>query len=68
MSQVEWEINNPSESSVPRKVSEMDEWNVTGACAVPWDEVVRQREKYFRGIKFRSIAELLKDGEKAGIV
>ena len=46
----------------------MDEWNVTGASAVPWDEVVRQREKYFRGIKFRSIIELLNDREKAGIV
>ncbi|KAL1959572.1 hypothetical protein VTO42DRAFT_1607 [Malbranchea cinnamomea] len=66
--QIEEELNNPTNSSVPRKVSEMDEWNVTGASAVPWNEVLRQRQKYFQGIKFRSIAELLKDGETLTIV
>ncbi|KAL0062103.1 hypothetical protein AAF712_011030 [Marasmius tenuissimus] len=42
----------------------MDEWNVTGASAVPWDIVMRQRERYFDGIGFRSIQQLMKDAEK----
>ncbi|KAF5368884.1 hypothetical protein D9758_003100 [Tetrapyrgos nigripes] len=41
----------------------MDEWNITGASAVPWDIVVAQREKYFEGIKFRSIRELMEDAD-----
>jgi len=48
-------------------VTEMDEWNVTGASALPWNEVERQRERNFHGIKFRNIRELLEDGEKEGM-
>ncbi|KAK7034502.1 hypothetical protein VNI00_012349 [Paramarasmius palmivorus] len=39
----------------------MDEWNVTGASAVPQDVALKQREKFFKGIKFRSIQELMED-------
>ncbi|KAL0578228.1 hypothetical protein V5O48_003765 [Marasmius crinis-equi] len=46
----------------------MDEWNVTGASAVPWDIVVRQRSQYFDGIEFRSIQQLMKDAEVASHV
>lgn len=42
----------------------MDEWNITGASAVPWDLVLEQREKYFCGIKFRTVQELMEDAEK----
>ena len=48
-------------------MTEMDEWNVTGASALPWNEVERQREQNFRGIKFGNIRELLEDGEKEGM-
>lgn len=41
----------------------MDEWNVTGASAVPWELVLEQREKYFKGIRFRTVDEILKDAE-----
>ncbi|TPX19196.1 hypothetical protein DIZ76_016982 [Coccidioides immitis] len=40
----------------------MDEWNITGASAVPMDMVMRQREKFFSGLKFRGIEDLLEDG------
>lgn len=46
----------------------MDEWNVTGASAVPWEEVARQREGYFKGIKFRSIEDLLEDSKTVDVV
>ena len=46
----------------------MDEWNVTGASAVPWEDVARQREKYFKGIQFRSIEELLEDAKTMDVV
>lgn len=49
-------------------VAYMDEWNVTGASAVPWEVVERQREKYFKGIKFRGIGELLEDSKTMDVV
>lgn len=49
-------------------VAYMDEWNVTGASAVPWGEVERQREKFFKGVKFRSIEELLEDSKTMDVV
>ncbi|PGH15275.1 hypothetical protein AJ80_05628 [Polytolypa hystricis UAMH7299] len=69
VAEIEQEIKDrQSDTSGLLKVSEMDEWNVAGASAVPWSEVERQREKFFKGIKFRAIRELLEDGEKVGIV
>ncbi|KAK7463121.1 hypothetical protein VKT23_007706 [Stygiomarasmius scandens] len=47
----------------------MDEWNVTGASAVPLEVALEQRNKYFEGIKFRSIQELMEDAaDKPGMV
>jgi swainsonine biosynthesis oxidoreductase SwnR len=46
----------------------MDEWNVTGAACVPWDIVLRQRERYFKGLRFREIEELLEDAERMELV
>lgn len=46
----------------------MDEWNYSGASAVPWDRVVAQREKYFLGVKFRTVEELLEDGKVVDII
>ena len=47
----------------------MDEWNVTGASAVPLEVALKQRNKYFEGIKFRSIRELMEDAaDKPGMV
>lgn len=40
----------------------MDEWNVTGVSAPPMEIVLRQREKFFQGVRFRGIKEVLRDG------
>lgn len=44
-----------------RAVAYMDEWNVVGASAVPMDRVLEQRERFFSGVKFRELRELLED-------
>lgn len=46
----------------------MDEWNITGASAVPWEKVLAQRRKYFEGIRFRTVEEVLQDADIMGIV
>jgi len=42
----------------------MDEWNYSGASAVPWDRVLEAREKYFPGIRFRGIEEFIRDADR----
>eukprot|EP01112_Ceratiomyxa_fruticulosa_P020621 TRINITY_DN7080_c1_g1_i1.p1 TRINITY_DN7080_c1_g1~~TRINITY_DN7080_c1_g1_i1.p1 ORF type:complete len:314 (-),score=61.38 TRINITY_DN7080_c1_g1_i1:26-967(-) len=44
----------------------MDEWNYTGASAVPQHIVELQRKKYFKDIHFRKIEDLLSDAVKYG--
>ncbi|KAI5898200.1 NAD(P)-binding protein [Schizophyllum commune H4-8] len=44
----------------------MDEWNYTGASALPWDKVESQRRRFFRDIKFRTVRELLEDAHADG--
>ena len=46
----------------------MDEWNYSGASAVPLDKVLDQRSRFFNGVHFRTIEELLNDAEKLEIV
>ena len=46
----------------------MDEWNVLGASALPSAKVTEQREKYFKGVKFRTVKELLEDAKSMEIV
>ncbi len=41
----------------------MDLWNETGAACVPFDIVQAQRKKYFQGVHFRSIQELVRDAK-----
>lgn len=43
----------------------MDEWNYSGASSPPLDKVLEQRTRYFSGLKFRTIRELMEEGEKA---
>ncbi|KAL1740770.1 hypothetical protein HDZ31DRAFT_46842, partial [Schizophyllum fasciatum] len=44
----------------------MDEWNYTGASALPWDKVEAQRQKFFAGVKFRTVRELLEEAHASG--
>jgi len=46
----------------------IDEWNTTGASAVPVEKALEQRETYFKGIKFRDINELLEDAKHMEVV
>jgi hypothetical protein len=41
----------------------MDLWNALGAAGLPEKEVIIQKEKYFIGIHFRGIEELIHDAE-----
>lgn len=44
----------------------MDEWSLIGATAVPRDEALQAREKYFKDVHFRNIEEVLRDGKELG--
>ena len=46
----------------------MDEWSYLGGTAVPHEEALQQRQKYFEGIKFRTIDDILADGKGGGIL
>lgn len=46
----------------------MDEWNYSGASSLPYDTVVDQRKRFFEGIHFRGIKELLNDSKVKDIV
>lgn len=50
------------------RIAVMDEWNVTGAAAVPMEKVRKQRESHFKGIRFRDIEQLLEDAKVMQIV
>lgn len=43
----------------------MDEWNVTGASAPPIVKVQEQQERFFHGIHFRGIEEVLVDAGRS---
>jgi swainsonine biosynthesis oxidoreductase SwnR len=57
-------FDNPGQ----RMATEMDAWNISGASVVPWAVVEKQRKTYFEGVKFRTIRELLEEGERQDIV
>lgn len=47
----------------------MDLWNANGASGIPEDKKIQQREKYFQGIKFRTVENLIEEGKiKKGIL
>lgn len=63
----------PSDEETQRRIDhaygrDMDEWIVTGATACPKDKTLRQREKYFSGIKFSTLEELLQRAEKVEFI
>lgn len=41
----------------------IDEWSLVGATAVPLEEALHHREKYFAEVKLRDIDELLRSSE-----
>ncbi|RTE84526.1 hypothetical protein BHE90_000919 [Fusarium euwallaceae] len=46
----------------------IDEWSGFGGTAVPREEALRQREKYFKDVHFRTIEELLLDSRTMQII
>jgi hypothetical protein len=46
----------------------MDLWNATGAAGLPKHKVKEQREKFFQGIHFTNIRELIKKANNSEIV
>ena len=40
----------------------MDLWNANGAAGLPDDKVKAHREKYFRGLSFMSVREIVEKG------
>ncbi|KAI8274850.1 hypothetical protein K4K60_009200 [Colletotrichum sp. SAR11_57] len=46
----------------------IDEWSQAGATAVPLEEALHQRERYFGEVKFRDINELLRSSERMQII
>ncbi|KAI8265715.1 hypothetical protein K4K58_010979 [Colletotrichum sp. SAR11_239] len=46
----------------------IDEWSLAGATAVPLEEALHQRKRYFGEVKFRDINELLHSSEHMQII
>ncbi|KAJ4327712.1 hypothetical protein N0V84_001819 [Fusarium piperis] len=46
----------------------IDEWSGFGGTAVPREEALRQRDKYFKDVHFRTIEELLHDSKTMQII
>lgn len=46
----------------------MDEWNFSGATALPRDIVQRQKEALFKGIHFSTVEELMEIAKREGHV
>ncbi|KAF4975560.1 hypothetical protein FZEAL_7675 [Fusarium zealandicum] len=46
----------------------IDEWSLTGATAVPHQEALQQRDKYFKDVHFRNIDDLLQDSKSMEII
>ncbi|KAF7542179.1 hypothetical protein G7Z17_g11814 [Cylindrodendrum hubeiense] len=46
----------------------IDEWSLSGATAVPYEEAFQQRAKYFKDVHFRTISNLLRDSEHMKII
>ncbi|TRM66250.1 hypothetical protein BD626DRAFT_487180 [Schizophyllum amplum] len=44
----------------------MDEWNYTGASALPWPKVEAQRRTLFPDVQFRTVRQLLEDAHANG--
>ncbi|KAL9130664.1 MAG: hypothetical protein Q9217_001191 [Psora testacea] len=49
--------------SAESELAQVEELMVKGCMSCPKEKTLRQRKKYFAGIKFRSLEELLKDAE-----
>ncbi|KAH7145567.1 hypothetical protein B0J13DRAFT_443352, partial [Dactylonectria estremocensis] len=46
----------------------MEEWSILGGSALPMEEAIQQREKYFQGVRFRDIEELLESSKSMQII
>lgn len=45
-------------------ISQVDDWSVSGACALPREKTLRQKEKYFSKLNFVTLSEVLERAEK----
>lgn len=41
-------------------------WSISGAGFLPQEKLTRQKEKYFKGLRFRTVDEFLTDADKQG--
>ncbi|PLB46111.1 NAD(P)-binding protein [Aspergillus steynii IBT 23096] len=60
-------IANPS-TKAELTIAEVEEWEVSGATACPEEKTERQYEKFFKGMKFMSVEEMLRKAETEGRV
>ena len=54
--------------SFPSIGAQIEEMGVLEHFAVPEEKTLKQREKYFKGIKFRNLEEGLRDAQKLDFV
>ena len=45
-------------------ISQIDDWMVSGGCALPRQKTLRQKEKYFGKLNFVTLSEMLERAEK----
>ncbi len=45
-------------------ISQVDDWSVSGACALPREKTLRQKEKYFSKLDFVTLSEVLERAER----
>ena len=50
------------------EAAQVEEMMVLGCLAVPREKTLRQREVFFKGIKFRGLRELLEDAKKMDLI
>lgn len=49
-------------------IAQIEEWGVSGATACPEEKTARQHEKFFKGMEFMAVEEMLRKAETEGRV
>lgn len=47
-------------------VAQFGLWSASGATEVPGEKVMEHREKYFKGLEFRGVRQLIREGKNLG--
>ena len=66
--QIERDFNSPpsAENKEAHYIAGIEAMMITGSGACPREKTLRQREKYFKGMKFTTVEELLLQTASAG--